>query len=212
MIDNVTQSELILANAIRLLSGKNLLTARLDKSTFAIVFPLQKNEAVSQTAENMLIQTEVFIRKMQESSSITFFPEPYYVCGNIDSDPENSLSALWNQLESSQPKEKGFRGISNLKKIRHELHKAPELDWNLTDIAKRLNISRSYAQKLYKEHFGISFMDDIINTRIDMAKHLLSDTDLQINEIASACGYQNSTHFMRQFKEKVGMTPSKFRG
>ena len=55
-------------------------------------------------------------------------------------------------------------------------------------------------------------MDDIINTRIDMTKHLLSSTDLQINEIASACGYQNSTHFMRQFKEKVGMTPSKFRG
>ena len=212
MIDNVTQSELILANAIRLLSGKNLQTARLDKSTFAIVFPLQENEDINQTAETMLIQAEVFIRKIQESSSVIFFPEPYYVCGYIDSDSEDCLTTLWNQLESSQPKEKGFRGISNLKKIRHELHKAPELDWNLGDIAKRLNISRSYAQKLYKEHFGISFMDDIINTRIDMAKHLLSSTDLQVNEIASACGYQNSTHFMRQFKEKVGMSPSKFRG
>ena len=44
-----------------------------------------------------------------------------------------------------------------------------------------------------------------------MAKQLLKTTDLRINEVASSCGYQNSTHFMRQFKEKTGISPSEYR-
>ena len=118
---------------------------------------------------------------------------------------------LWDSLSAGKPQGKGFTGISQLKKIRREIHKAPELGWNLTELAKRLNISRSYVQKLYKEQFGISYMDDLIEARIAMAKLLLTTTDLRIQEVASSCGYQNATHFMRQFRDKTGMSPSEFR-
>ena len=46
---------------------------------------------------------------------------------------------------------------------------------------------------------------------IGMAKKLLLTTDLRISEVASSCGYQNATHFMRQFRTKTGMSPSEFR-
>ena len=107
-------------------------------------------------------------------------------------------------------KGEGLR-IGELKKLRREMHKAPELDWNLGELAKRLNISKSYVQKLYKENFGISYIDDLIAARMGMAKNLLKNTDLRINEVAVSCGYQNPTHFMRQFKERCGVTAAQFR-
>ena len=210
MTDNVLQSELLLANAIRLISGRKYQTARLDKRTFAIVFSFEE-ETPEHYAEELMIQLEVLIRKMQEASAAAFLPEPYYVCGEVTYPAEECLTELWERLSSSMPAEKGFTGISQLKKLRREIHRAPELDWSLTVLAKRLNISKSYVQKLYREHFGISYIDDLLEARIGMAKKLLLTTDLRISEVASSCGYQNATHFMRQFRAKTGMSPSEFR-
>jgi Bacterial regulatory helix-turn-helix proteins, AraC family. len=109
-----------------------------------------------------LIQLEVLIRKMQEGSAVAFLPEPYYVCEYVTAPAEKCISVLWDALSENQPKEKDFAGIGELKKLRREMHKAPELDWNLGELAKRLNISKSYVQKLYKENFGISYIDDLI--------------------------------------------------
>ena len=211
MPDAVMQSELLLANAIRLLMGQSLQAARLDKRTFAVVFPLTDGQTPEQFADELMIQLEVLIRKMQESSVAEFLPEPYCICGICKPPVGDSLSALWKQLSSTLPKESEFIGISQLRKLRREIHKAPELDWSLSEIAGRLHISKSYVQKLYKKHFGISYMDDLIEARIAVAKQLLVTTDLHIHEVAAACGYQNPTHFMRQFKKIAGVTPSEFR-
>ena len=46
---------------------------------------------------------------------------------------------------------------------------------------------------------------------MEKAKQLLTYTDLRIREIADQCGYQNESHFMRQFKKNNGVTPTVFR-
>lgn len=209
--DTVIQSELLLANAIRLLSGHRLQTAHLDTRTFAVVFPLTDGETPEHFAEEAMIQLEVCIRKMQESAAAAFLPEPYCVCGRCEAPAEACLTALWEKLNRNPPRKNGFFDIAQFERLRREIYKAPELDWSLGELAKRLHISKSYVQKLYKEHFGISYMDDLIEARIGMAKFLLTTTDLRISEIASSCGYRNATHFMRQFRDKTGMSPSAFR-
>ncbi|MBR6385008.1 MAG: helix-turn-helix domain-containing protein [Ruminococcus sp.] len=209
--DNVIQSELLLANAIQLISGQKFQAARLDKKTFAIIYPLSENNTPKNFAEEIMVQLDILIKKMQEGSDVAFIPEPCYVCGNITAPFEKCLLELWETLNENIPKENRFAGISQLRKLRREIHKAPELNWNLKELAKYLNISKSYVQKLYKESFGISYIDDLIEARIGMAKQLLKTTDMRINEIAVSCGYQNPTHFMRQFRNKTGMSPSQFR-
>ena len=52
---------------------------------------------------------------------------------------------------------------------------------------------------------------DVIEKRIGKAKQLLEFSDLRIQEIALQCGYHNESHFIRQFKVKVGMTALRFR-
>ena len=44
-----------------------------------------------------------------------------------------------------------------------------------------------------------------------MTQQLLTNTDMRIQEIAEQCGYNNESHFMRQFKEKCGMTAIQYR-
>lgn len=54
-------------------------------------------------------------------------------------------------------------------------------------------------------------MDDVINSRIRLAKEYLMHCTHTVTEIATLCGYNNVEHFCRQFKQVTGYTPSKFR-
>ena len=95
--------------------------------------------------------------------------------------------------------------------IHKKLHKDPQ-DFRLPDtLAEELHISKSYFQLLYKQQFGIAFHSDLLNSQIGKACRLLRETSLKIYEIAEKCGFVNTTHFMKQFKAKVGVTPTQYR-
>ncbi|MGN0622137.1 MAG: helix-turn-helix domain-containing protein, partial [Porcipelethomonas sp.] len=59
--------------------------------------------------------------------------------------------------------------------------------------------------------FGISFHQDIIQSRISLAKHLLITTKMNISSIAGRCGYDDDKHFMHQFKQSAGISPNMYR-
>ena len=95
--------------------------------------------------------------------------------------------------------------------IRAQIYNMPYLDWNISDMAHQLSISKSYFQHLYRLFFETSAMEDVIQSRIHYAKYLLSTTSLSVKEISARCGYKNESHFMRQFKKIEGSTPSNYR-
>ena len=47
--------------------------------------------------------------------------------------------------------------------------------------------------------------------RLDYASQLLLSSDLNINEIGYECGFSNSSHFNKSFKDKYQVTPKQFR-
>lgn len=64
---------------------------------------------------------------------------------------------------------------------------------------------------MYSKVFDINCGEDIINIRIQKAKRLLKNTSLHISEVAYECGYENVSHFIRQFHDKVGVTATAYR-
>lgn len=64
--------------------------------------------------------------------------------------------------------------------------------------------------KAFKQVAGINFIDYVTFRRMDMAKRLLRESDLKINEIADQVGYQHS-YFNRIFKKQEGLTPGQYR-
>lgn len=82
---------------------------------------------------------------------------------------------------------------------------------NSDEIASTMNLSVSYFQHLYKDFFGTSVHQDIIQAKIQQATHLLERTNYSIGEISALCGYDNTEHFSRIFKKYKGKSPRNYR-
>ena len=78
-------------------------------------------------------------------------------------------------------------------------------------MAKQLHISVGCLHLLYKRQFGISCIDDIIESRFRQAKDCLPHTRLHIQEIAALCGCNSVERFGRQFRRQCGMSPGQYR-
>lgn len=78
-------------------------------------------------------------------------------------------------------------------------------------IAEKLNISPNYLSNLLKIHTGQSTQQHIHNKLIEKAKEKLSTTNLSVSEIAFALGFEHSQSFSKLFRNKVEMSPMKFR-
>lgn len=50
-----------------------------------------------------------------------------------------------------------------------------------------------------------------INFRLDRARGLITQTEMSIAEIASACGFSSAEHLARAYKKRFDIAPSKDR-
>ena len=82
---------------------------------------------------------------------------------------------------------------------------------NAAEMASAVGLSPSRFFTLYKRIFGVSPIDDLINAKISAAQITLFSSDAKMENIAAELGYENITHFIRQFKSRTGKTPSEYR-
>ncbi len=95
--------------------------------------------------------------------------------------------------------------------IRNKIYTAPFLEWSIDWAAHETCMSRSSFQHHYKEQFGVTFIQDLIDSRLSRARMLLHTTNMSIQDIAAQCGYRSYEHFARQFRAQCGMSPGDFR-
>ena len=82
---------------------------------------------------------------------------------------------------------------------------------NFDTIAKNAGVSRSVFYKQFRIHTGFTPGDYLLQLRINKAKLLLKATDMSIEEIATATGYNDAGHFSQVFKKYEGITPLRYR-
>ena len=95
--------------------------------------------------------------------------------------------------------------------LRKEMKYSPQYDWSVANAAQKTGLSGSHFQRIYKKLFGVPFNEELISFRLDRAKYLLKNTSLSVQRIAEECGYTNSAHFMRQFRERENMSAGQYR-
>lgn len=78
------------------------------------------------------------------------------------------------------------------------------------ELCSEVGLSASRFYIIYKKIFGISPKQDLLNIRIEHAKQLLSQKQNSITEISDMLGYNNLCHFVRQFREATGKSPSEY--
>jgi AraC-like DNA-binding protein len=88
-------------------------------------------------------------------------------------------------------------------------HYMKEIDMEL--IEKDLGIARHKIAALIKENTSIIFKQYLNQIRVAEAKRLLTETDMQVGEIADRVGFGHISNFNRVFKEYTGQSPSDLR-
>lgn len=80
-----------------------------------------------------------------------------------------------------------------------------------SELALRVNMSRSYFSQCFKDMMGMTFNEYLRSIRIDKAKEYLQYTQKNIQWISEHTGYTDQKYFSRVFYEKTGMLPSEYR-
>lgn len=105
----------------------------------------------------------------------------------------------------------GTGNVKLLEQIRAfvDEHITEELDLN--SVAEKFNRTPGYVSTLFKKYVEGGFNSYLTKERIEIAKKLLTDMSVSIQEVSELCGYNNSKYFSVVFKKMTGETPRGYR-
>ncbi|MGE4241920.1 GlxA family transcriptional regulator [Ramlibacter sp.] len=81
----------------------------------------------------------------------------------------------------------------------------------IDEICKPLGIGRRQLERRFQKDVGLSPAEYRHKLRMNRAKWLLQNTDLDVLEIGLECGFQNGAHFSRTVRQALGVTPTALR-
>lgn len=82
---------------------------------------------------------------------------------------------------------------------------------NVNSIADYFHINASQLSAQFKKNYGIGLLSYISQKRINMAKVLLTTTDMPIKQISAEIGYNSQQTFLRVFSKSENISPQKYR-
>ena len=78
----------------------------------------------------------------------------------------------------------------------------------LFELARRVGLNDFKLKRGFKEAFGTTVFGYVRRLRMDKAKSLLENGDLNVTEAALEAGYSLLGHFAASFKKRFGILPS----
>lgn len=112
---------------------------------------------------------------------------------------------------SGQPSlSKGHERLAPIYALIEERYGDPDL--GLPRLADTLGVSSQYLNTLFRNSWGMSPYQYLVQFRIQKSKELLiADRGRTVKAIAGDVGFQDDSHFVHTFRKLVGMTPVQFR-
>ncbi|MCM3782377.1 AraC family transcriptional regulator [Neobacillus mesonae] len=82
---------------------------------------------------------------------------------------------------------------------------------HIENIMRSIGLSPGYGYEVFKNVYGISPRQYLSQLKLKEGKALIKETDLSIQTISKRLGYKNVSHFSRQFKRWMGVSPLQYR-
>jgi AraC-like DNA-binding protein len=82
-----------------------------------------------------------------------------------------------------------------------------EPDLSLASVATEHRISKRTLYYAFADA-GTTFVNELMRLRLERARQLLSERDLSVTEVATCCGFNDSSHFARRFRRQFGLAPA----
>ena len=172
----------------------------------------------------------VYQKYLERSGSVIFSPEDCSIYLQIlknlsdsafsdsyvrDMEIHQYLSSLLTQIMKDcwnpESANKNNSVNPNTESLRSYLSEHYQEKISLEDLSSTFFLSKFYLTKLFKEQYGITISEYILDLRIRHAKELLRFSDKSLEEVAAECGFYDLPYFSRKFKKAEGITPSAYR-
>lgn len=159
-----------------------------------------------------------FSRKMEAGS---FFRELLTRAINCHRDGCREWACAWLQVALMEIIRQDVRTWpagrlgDQARKIEHiceRVRRNPGRRVSVEGLADELHVSPKHFCRLFRQFQGLSPRAFITRSRIEVAQMLLLTSSHSVARIAEMLGYDTPFHFSSQFKAKVGLSPSEFRG
>lgn len=119
------------------------------------------------------------------------------------------LHEAFGQMKAIREARSAHQTLQNVKAYIEERYGDPEL--SLAQVSGEFGYNASYFSRVFKESFGVKFLDYVTQIRMDKAVGLLRETSVPVQDIAEMVGYMNALSFIRAFKKHTGTTPGNYR-
>ncbi|MDR4952341.1 helix-turn-helix transcriptional regulator [Chryseobacterium sp. ES2] len=116
----------------------------------------------------------------------------------------NLFGQLTHQKESTERKPLWVGQINEI------LHESFTESLNLTELSKILNIHPIHLSRDFHKYFHCNLGEYLRKLKLNKSLELLT-LPHSLTDIALECGFSDQSHFIRCFKENMGITPLKYR-
>ena len=98
-----------------------------------------------------------------------------------------------------------------LLRIREMLREEEHAGLTLAEFSRCVGRHPVQISRQFHHHFGCTISEYMRRVRIGRAQSLLSRTQLEVSEIALACGFWDQSHFTTMFRRLTGVPPYRYR-
>ena len=82
---------------------------------------------------------------------------------------------------------------------------------SLSNVARNYGVSLAYVSECVRAQTGKTYKELLQKHRMETAARLLRRSELNVQQIISMVGYENTSYFYRLFHERYGLSPREYR-
>ena len=82
---------------------------------------------------------------------------------------------------------------------------------SLSNVARAYGVSLAYVSECVRAETGRTYKELLQKHRMETAARLLRRSDMNIQQIITLVGYENTSYFYRLFHERYGLSPREYR-
>lgn len=128
---------------------------------------------------------------------------------------ENTINLVIQWFEQLIPRHRENIPLPNYRQLAENARKIIleeyATDLTLERVAERLYINSCYLSTMFRKHTGCTFRSYLRSVRLEHARKLVTQTNMQITDIAMQVGFNSSAYLIRSFREVYHTTPMALR-
>ncbi len=129
---------------------------------------------------------------------------------------EKFINHNYANINLNDVKDNKIKNVNKIKlklfdDVRNFIKENIKTELELEKVASNFGLSVYYFSRTFKEVTGINFSDYINKCRIDIAKELLSNGEMNVKEVCYKDGYNDPNYFSKVFKKYEGVSPVNYK-